>query len=258
MKPDKMIFPIVAFSLMIAMPVVSAEKRNAASVVFGDELDLEPAPTKVPVKAAVKAPVKVASKPVATLAPGMTRAKVAAAKTIAKMGMDSSLEGSNTLRFSVMNPKTKAKEIISLGYEAVWESPGVMLVTLSDDKTNFDLGKSNLNTDVHARMETLSNLLTHLPKHSLKLDGHTDNRGPRWLNMSLSMSRAENVKKALIGLGVAKDSFEKVEGWGFDKPLVSNDTAEGRSRNRRVELRIKIKHLTVESGMELDTMPASK
>lgn len=66
------------------------------------------------------------------------------------------------------------------------------------------------------------------------IQGHTDNKGSRDYNMSLSQHRAKAVMAYLAGHGVNPDRL-KAKGFGFDKPIYDNATDAGRSKNRRVE-----------------------
>lgn len=69
------------------------------------------------------------------------------------------------------------------------------------------------------------------------VEGHTDAQGEREENLTLSLNRARAVVASLIGYGV-EASRVRAEGFGPDKPLVSNDTATGRAQNRRIEFRV--------------------
>ena len=71
----------------------------------------------------------------------------------------------------------------------------------------------------------------------LSVEGHTDNKGARALNVTLSKNRAASVVKWLTGHGVAASRLSS-EGFGPDRPLASNDTDQGRQDNRRVEFHI--------------------
>ena len=70
----------------------------------------------------------------------------------------------------------------------------------------------------------------------VEIAGHTDNVGEDSYNMSLSLRRAEAVKSFLVKQGCSSNLFEVV-GHGEAKPQTTNDTAEGRALNRRVEMR---------------------
>ncbi|MBW2174099.1 MAG: OmpA family protein, partial [Deltaproteobacteria bacterium] len=65
---------------------------------------------------------------------------------------------------------------------------------------------------------------------------HTDNVGTQENNQALSQRRADAVMGYLVGKGIAEDRLSAM-GYGFSKPIASNDTAEGRAKNRRVQLK---------------------
>jgi outer membrane protein OmpA-like peptidoglycan-associated protein len=74
-----------------------------------------------------------------------------------------------------------------------------------------------------------------IPK--IRIEGHTDNRGSAELNKRLSEERAAAVANWLVKHGVDRKKLATV-GFGFDKPIDTNDTEEGRANNRRVEFHI--------------------
>ena len=67
------------------------------------------------------------------------------------------------------------------------------------------------------------------------VEGHTDSRGSASANQSLSLKRAQEVRSHLISQGIDASKITAV-GRGEDVPIASNDSAEGRANNRRVEL----------------------
>ncbi|HMK36848.1 MAG TPA: OmpA family protein [Desulfomonilaceae bacterium] len=75
-----------------------------------------------------------------------------------------------------------------------------------------------------------------LSNNDFTVEGHTDNRGDHDRNVKLSWDRAESVKKYLVDKYGIDSSRIKAKGFGFDRPKFSNDTEEGRLKNRRVEL----------------------
>jgi len=77
-------------------------------------------------------------------------------------------------------------------------------------------------------------ILNQRPEVNVQIVGHTDNRGTDKHNLDLSLRRARAVHDYLVAQGVSPDRLKSV-GRGEHFPIASNDTKEGRSRNRRVE-----------------------
>lgn len=101
----------------------------------------------------------------------------------------------------------------------------------------FESGKSVIKSSSLSSLEELASLLKKKPEFKLLLSGHTDNVGKPASNMTLSKNRTLAVKKYLITKGVP-DSQIRTEWFGQTKPVADNSTAEGRQRNRRVEMNI--------------------
>jgi outer membrane protein OmpA-like peptidoglycan-associated protein len=101
----------------------------------------------------------------------------------------------------------------------------------------FDVNKADLQPAAKTNLEKLATILNKYPDTNVLIEGHTDSTGSQQWNMQLSKMRAESVGAQLTTLGVAPARFTEV-GYGPDQPVASNDTAEGRQMNRRVELAI--------------------
>jgi outer membrane protein OmpA-like peptidoglycan-associated protein len=84
-------------------------------------------------------------------------------------------------------------------------------------------------------LEQLSTFLVENPERSAIIEGHTDSVGSAAFNQALSEQRAAAVQNALVERGIAPARLSAV-GYGPTKPVVGNDTAAGRQRNRRVEI----------------------
>jgi len=100
----------------------------------------------------------------------------------------------------------------------------------------FDTNKSEVKPESKAALEEIAKLLKQDPALKLKVVGHTDGTGQMDANMKLSQARGEAVVKALVGeYGIAAG---RLKGYGVGPlaPVSSNDTEEGRAKNRRVEL----------------------
>jgi outer membrane protein OmpA-like peptidoglycan-associated protein len=102
--------------------------------------------------------------------------------------------------------------------------------------TAFASGKSSLTTDAKYVLAKLSGMLLAHPETKVAAEGHTDSTGGAELNRKLSLARAEAVKTFLHEMGVPEPRMKGAKGFGPDKPVAPNDTAEGRAKNRRVEI----------------------
>lgn len=98
----------------------------------------------------------------------------------------------------------------------------------------FKTASAEISSSSAAILEKAFNTLQQNPEIIVEIHGHTDNVGKREYNMKLSLSRATSVKNYLVQRGIA-ESRMTIKGLGFDRPLVSNDTPEGRQKNRRIE-----------------------
>jgi outer membrane protein OmpA-like peptidoglycan-associated protein len=107
--------------------------------------------------------------------------------------------------------------------------------TLVLEGVNFETGKADLTQAARAILLTVAQSLVANAEIRVEVGGHTDITGSRGLNMRLSQARAESVQTFLIQNGVSTDRLQ-ARGYGPDNPIDSNNTRDGRARNRRVEL----------------------
>lgn len=101
---------------------------------------------------------------------------------------------------------------------------------------HFDTGRSEVKPDSRPALEEIAKLLKADPALKLKVVGHTDMTGPMDANLKLSQARAEAVVQALVGQHGIAAARLKGHGVGPLAPVASNDTEEGRAKNRRVDL----------------------
>jgi len=99
----------------------------------------------------------------------------------------------------------------------------------------FASGKSQLLPIAQQKLDQVARALQDQGYRKIVVEGHTDSRGARDMNMGLSLRRAEAVRSYLISRGVPSDKISAV-GLGPDRPIADNRSAEGRANNRRVEL----------------------
>jgi outer membrane protein OmpA-like peptidoglycan-associated protein/tetratricopeptide (TPR) repeat protein len=101
----------------------------------------------------------------------------------------------------------------------------------------FDTGAATLRPESYVELGVLFRLMTENPSLKIQISGHTDNVGSASINKRLSEQRAGAVVNFLIGRGISNDRLT-FKGFGFEKPIASNETAEGRQMNRRTEFEI--------------------
>ncbi len=109
--------------------------------------------------------------------------------------------------------------------------------TLGNRIVEFEPGQASLTQTGKNILDELVVLLIKLKNKKLEVIGHTDDQGLRSGNILLSNARAETVKAYLAEHGLNSDLIS-TSGNGPDRPVASNDSAEGRARNRRIEFRI--------------------
>jgi len=110
-------------------------------------------------------------------------------------------------------------------------------VTFAAKNIFFKAASDQLTESSIAPLDEVVKVLTEHPSLKMEIEGHTDSTGSLEMNLKLSRKRAESVKNYLTGKGIDPSRLTAV-GFGPSKPLQSNETIEGRRRNRRVELKL--------------------
>jgi outer membrane protein OmpA-like peptidoglycan-associated protein len=100
----------------------------------------------------------------------------------------------------------------------------------------FDFDKDTIRPESDGVLKEIAKTMTDNPDWILKAEGHTDNIGTDAHNLDLSKRRAASVKQALVDRYHISADRLNTDGFGASRPVESNDTLEGRARNRRVEL----------------------
>ncbi len=108
-----------------------------------------------------------------------------------------------------------------------------LIVNMSD--VLFDTGSYTLKPGAREKLAKISGIVLAHPGLMLQIEGHTDSVGGDEFNQQLSERRAGSVREFLAEQGVSPSSIS-ARGFGKTQPVASNETAEGRQRNRRVEL----------------------
>ncbi|PKO29936.1 MAG: cell envelope biogenesis protein OmpA [Betaproteobacteria bacterium HGW-Betaproteobacteria-7] len=117
------------------------------------------------------------------------------------------------------------------------EAQTVLDDTLSNRVVEFEIGSATLTPRGVAILDEMVGAIKKLGTPRLQVVGHTDGSGSRLANIGLSLARAGTVRNYLIERGISAESLSAV-GSGPDHPVATNDSAEGRAKNRRIEFRL--------------------
>ncbi len=100
---------------------------------------------------------------------------------------------------------------------------------------NFEFDSAKLTSNAEQTLNDVAEKLNSNEQVRVRLEGHTDSVGSASYNKKLSQRRADSVRDYLASQGVSSDRMESL-GFGQERPVASNDTAEGRAENRRTEV----------------------
>lgn len=129
------------------------------------------------------------------------------------------LTGNEIVRNYYLEPEVKENQVIRL------------------NKLIFDQGKSSITPESYDELNRLANLMIENSVMEIQLEGHTDYRGSKRLNLELSQQRVDAVKAYLVGRGINARRI-KTKSFGGTQPLVKEKSIEASEINRRVEVRI--------------------
>ncbi len=104
----------------------------------------------------------------------------------------------------------------------------------------FYANSATIKPELYSEIHRIAQVMAQYPQIRVSVDGHTDSQGKESYNMELSRKQAESVMNLLIQSGVNSSQIQTVA-YGETMPVASNDTVEGRQRNRRIEIKIEPK-----------------
>jgi outer membrane protein OmpA-like peptidoglycan-associated protein len=126
-----------------------------------------------------------------------------------------------------------AGEVAKIRIAAIQASNAARVVTLPE--MLFQTGKADLNEMGSQPIQDLATFLKNNPNRTATISGYTDSTGSLKTNQKLSLDRAQAVQDALVAQGVERSRIT-VQGLGPASPVATNATADGRQKNRRVEV----------------------
>ena len=134
------------------------------------------------------------------------------------------------------------------GAEVERVGEGIKLV-LGENAVRFDTNKSTLTAQAKANLDKLVPVFNSYADTDIKIYGYTDSTGKVEYNQTLSEQRAASVKAYLATKGLNSSRFQTV-GMGIADPIDTNETPEGRSKNRRVEFAITANEKMIEDAQK--------
>ena len=118
---------------------------------------------------------------------------------------------------------------------AVTQTPDNRLKLDIPSDISFDVGRADIKSNFRSVLDTFASGLVKNPASTITIIGHTDSTGSDAINNPLSINRAAAARDYLTTRGVAANRFT-IDGRGSREPLVANDTAANKAKNRRVEI----------------------
>lgn len=146
-------------------------------------------------------------------------------------------DGDGVLDSADQCPKTRAgAKVDATGCEGVSET-----IETIDLSVKFPSNSSIIGNRYDEEIRKVADFMAKYPKTTVEIAGYTDSAGTAKYNQFLSQRRAESVAERLVNALGVSDGRVTAVGYGEDSPIASNDTAEGRARNRRVEAHIQVR-----------------
>jgi outer membrane protein OmpA-like peptidoglycan-associated protein len=141
------------------------------------------------------------------------------------------------------NVWTKRQEAQKRQMEEATAGTGVAVTQTADNRLkldipsdiSFDVGRADVKSNFRTILDTFANGLISNPNSNVTIIGHTDSTGSDAINNPLSLNRAASVRDYLTSRSVALSRIT-IDGRGSREPLVANDTAANKAKNRRVEI----------------------
>ncbi|MCW8040312.1 MULTISPECIES: outer membrane protein Omp38 [Acinetobacter] len=161
------------------------------------------------------------------------------------------LAGLNVVLGGHLKPAAPVVEVAPVAPAPVAPAPQELTEDLNMElRVFFDTNKSNIKDQYKPEIAKVAEKLVEYPNATARIEGHTDNTGPRALNERLSLARANSVKSSLVNEYNVDASRLTTQGFAWDQPIADNNTKEGRAMNRRVFATISGSRTVVVEGQQ--------
>ncbi len=157
--------------------------------------------------------------------------------------------GAGILIGKKMDDQAKQIETEIPGAQVERVDNGIVVTFDENSGVYFDTNKDNINAKSQETLNKLSSVFAEFPDTNILVVGHTDSSGKDAYNMTLSEKRAKSVTNYLVAKGLQSSRFT-TEWFGETQPKYDNSTAEGRAKNRRVNVAILPNEKMVEQAKE--------
>jgi outer membrane protein OmpA-like peptidoglycan-associated protein len=210
--------------------------RGAASKVVQPNLDVaqRQAPVQLPV---VETPARpVPTQPRVTETPPIRVADTSRPETVASAPLQPTTVNLSEFRLSDgVTLKVPASSFLSEIYKYLSDAAAPKDRAFVFDGLDFDDATIRVRPETETAITSLGSLLRAFSSVNLRIEGHTDPSGDAAADQKRSLARADAVKDLLVKAGVPSNRITTI-GFGSEKPVASNETTEGRAKNRRIEL----------------------
>lgn len=143
------------------------------------------------------------------------------------------LAGAGVGRYMDQQEKKLREQTAGTGIEVIREGDQIQLALPAD--ISFPSGQSKIESQFYGPLNDVADTLIEFPSTAVDIIGHADSQGPEASNQTLSEQRALSVQSYLANQGVRPVRIASI-GFGETRPIATNETADGRARNRRVEI----------------------
>jgi len=238
------LWALLAVAVIVALVVFFWPNRNRTTTL--SPIAQSPSPTAPPTPIAQSPSPTAPSMPVAQ-SPSSTAPPTPVAQSPTPAPATTSADQTTSSRTPAATPADQADDVASRANDkATTELASLksgfgakeLIAALNDSVVNFASASAEVPASMATFLEKAAEDLKQLPAgHVLEIAGYTDNTGDAADNVTLSQRRADAVRDALIKYGANPDMLI-AKGYGSANPTASNDTPEGRLRNRRIEYHI--------------------